>query len=553
MRAPAFVAVAVATLGCGNPSPPPPPPPPAHPVASAVASAPPVMPAAPVKASIGDACEPGAVNPCGEGTRCLPGKGGYCSRSCAVEACGAGTSCIPTGQLGEICAKSCTKKEDCREGWSCDPTWSVCTQPTLPAPKFATCSAPALSRKTFGTPKQITTYEMGGYNFEPAAALNKKGELAIAFMAGTTSRIYGIRTLVVDATGKVDASTVLSSGKETHFDPWMASSPKTKKLSLVWLGYEGTKAPEKNAEIGFATSDDGRSWSPSHKADDHAQDCKGKDGCYDKPMVVIGPDKARPGQEATYVFYLTETGEGLKLVKSIDGGATFSPSVMVREDGGWGGVELTASGVLSVAHMRATERIDGFGDKKTVIELARSEDGGKTFVTSVVSEPGQPIPMFFANPQIVSDEARKLLYVVYPTGARDGRWDLVLATSKDAGKTWSRIKVNDDASCANHAGPQAVIDPKTGRVHVTWLENRTGKGGVAYASCDPGGAKCTANEAVSTPFASYVLTRHSPKWMGEYGTLLFEADKRRLHSVWTQTVDESGQPTARIFYATAQL
>lgn len=551
MRTRAVVSIVVVTLGCGNPSPPPPPKPP-PPVAT---TPPPVASAAPPPARIGDACESGAVNPCGEGTRCLPGKGGYCSRSCSVEACGAGTSCIPTGQLGEICAKDCTKKDDCREGWSCDATWGVCTQPTLPAPKLAQCAAPALARKTFGAPKQITTSEMGGYNFEPAAALNKKGELAVAFMAGTNARTYGVRTVVVDAQGKVDANTLLATSKQTHFDPWMAISPKTKKLALVWLGYEGTKAPEKNAEIGIATSDDGRAWVSPHKADDHAQDCKGKDGCYDKPMVVIGPDKARPGQEATYVFYLTETGEGLKLVKSIDGGATFSPSVMVREDGGWGGVELTPSGVLSVAQMRATEKVDLFGDPKTVIEMQRSEDGGKSFVTRVVSEPGQPIPMFYENPQIVSDEARKLIYVVYPTGTRDGRWDLVLATSKDVGKTWSRIKVNDDAGapCANHAGPQAVLDPKTGRVHITWLENRTGKGGVAYASCDPGGAKCSPNEAVSTPFASYVLTRHSPKWMGEYGTLIFDAEKRRLHSVWTQPVDEAGQPTARIFYGVAQL
>lgn len=545
MRAYVLLALSAFTVGCGSPKAPPPAPAPApSPAPSAVASV----------AHIGDACTPDAVSPCGEGTHCYPGKpGGYCSKSCATEACSAGTTCMPTGQLGELCAKNCTTKEDCREGWSCDPAWKVCTQPTLPAPKFAQCTAAPLARKTYGEPKQLTTAAMGGYNFEPGAALTKKGELAVAFMAGNLNRQFGVRTLVVDAQGKVDASAVLAGGKDTHFDPWMAASPKTKQLSVVWLGYEGTRAPEKNAEIGFATSEDGRTWSKPKTASDQANDCKGQLGCFDKPMVVIGPDKARPGQEAIYVFYLTETAEGLKVVKSIDGGATFSPSVMVREDGGWGGVELSPSGVLSVAEMWSDGRTDGFGDPKTVIELVRSEDGGKSFVKTVVSEPGQSIPMFFENPQVVSDEGRKLIYVVYPAGGRDGRWDLFLATSKDNGKTWSRVKVNDDATCANHAGPQAVIDPKTGRVHITWLENRTGKGGLAYTSCDPGGAKCAPNEAVSTPFASYVLTRHSPKWMGEYGTMIFDADKRRLHSVWTQTVDEAGQPTGRIFYATAQL
>jgi hypothetical protein len=53
------------------------------------------------------------------------------------------------------------------------------------------------------------------------------------------------------------------------------------------------------------------------------------------------------------------------------------------------------------------------------------------------------------------------------------------------------------------------------------------------------------------PFASYVLTRHSSKWMGEYGALVIDVKRRALHALSTQPVDagEGRGPTARIFHA----
>lgn len=171
-----------------------------------------------------------------------------------------------------------------------------------------------------------------------------------------------------------------------------------------------------------------------------------------------------------------------------------------------------------------------------------------------MSEAGTPVPYLFSNAQVVVDEARKSVYVVYPTGTPDGRWDLVLATSKDSGAHWKRTKVNDDAPCANHMTPSAALDPHTGRVHVIWTENRAGLGGDAYASCDPGGARCSANETVSdVPFASYGFVRHSPRWLSEYGSLLFDAKKRALYAVWTQTVETRKGAAARIFHARADV
>ena len=97
--------------------------------------------------------------------------------------------------------------------------------------------------------------------------------------------------------------------------------------------------------------------------------------------------------------------------------------------------------------------------------------------------------------------------------------------------------------------PQLALDPQTGTVHLTWLDNRTGQGALAYAACATGGASCSRNERVSeAPFASFTFERHLPAWLSEYGALVVDPQRRVLHAVWTQPVPEGGA-TSRIFYA----
>jgi hypothetical protein len=155
---------------------------------------------------------------------------------------------------------------------------------------------------------------------------------------------------------------------------------------------------------------------------------------------------------------------------------------------------------------------------------------------------------------LISFRSKKALYVAFPSGGPDGKWDILLATSTDGGKKWAYVKVNDDAPCANHMTPTITLDAKTGRTYVAWLENRAGAGRVALAVCEPGGKTCGPNQSVSeTPFASYSFARHSPRWLGEYFALVIDAKRRKLHAVWTQTVDEGGKAIGRIFHAEAKL
>jgi hypothetical protein len=335
------------------------------------------------------------------------------------------------------------------------------------------------------------------------------------------------------------------------------SADRHGNLHLVWLGFDGGHAPEKRMKIGLSTSLDGKVWSTPVIADDAATDCPGEvPGCLDKPMIAVGPDSSDPRRDAIYVAYSSDPGGGMKLIRSRDGGKTFSPSVLVG-DGTYGDLEVSPTGDVHVVFVSTPDAVrpDRFGDARSSVVYRASTDGGKTFGSlRTVSAPGEPIPFYFSNPRVAADDPRKLLYVVYPEGTPDGRWDVVLATSRNHGATWSRIKVNDDAPCAIHMTPSIALDPRTGDVHVTWTENRSGRGGVAYARCASGGATCSASEAVNDqPFAAFSLARFTPRWLGEYNALLFDAKRRRLHAVFTATVEEAGSAVSRIFAASASV
>lgn len=414
-------------------------------------------------------------------------------------------------------------------------------------PPLPVCSAPALRRQAFAGPTQLTGRKSpGSYGNEPAAALLPSGALAILYQAHAgvfAENGLGVATVAPD--GHVEERP-LKSDRKRHFDAWMTADPQG-TLHAVWLGHDGGR-PDRRGQIRYATSRDGLDWAVGAPVHDAAVDCPNDlPGCLDKPMIAWAGD-------AALVVYFSEPGDGMKAVRVVSGKAA-GPSVKVGE-GAYGDLTVAPSGIVHVTYVTFAEpEVNMFGDRRVHVDVVRSDDAGRSFGKPVrVSAEGEPVPFFFSNAQVAFDEARGFLYVVYPTGSGDGRWDLTLAASRDGGKSWQRARVNDDAPCANHMTPKAVLDGKTGTLHVIWLENRTGKGGVAYAACEPGGARCSANEAVSeAPFASYTFARHRSDWVGEYTALVLDAERRTLHAVWAQPVDEDGEAVSRIFHARAAL
>lgn len=462
---------------------------------------------------------------------------------------------------------SCKSDAECSAspGQVCDPERKRCVPapvapkkpvPVTPSrdPALLECeNKPLLKKSAFGPVSQLSGPTRGSSsNQEVHAAVAGDGSLTAAYInrMGKLSD-FPATLATITPSGEIEGDKTIGSVRANHYDPWMATD-KDGRLHQVWLAFDGKFGPKKEMVIGYSSSDDGKTWPPLRAIQD-PNDCAGDEGdCLDKPQLSIGPDKANPGKEALYVVY--STLENQRMIKSTDGGKTWQKSVLASKLT-YGDIEVDSAGDVHIVNTSVHPKGDArLGDPKGRIEYVASVDGGATFSQPVtVSRPGKPVPGLFANPQVVSDPKRGSIYVVYPMGvAKTRSWDIVIAHSRDGGKSWSHRKVNDDATCANHGIPDAVLDPESGEVHVMWVENRNGFGQAAYAVCDAD--KCSANELISDqPFVAYYFKRHNNTWLGEYNKMVIDHERRVLHAVWSQPLDESGIARNRIMHAKRQL
>jgi hypothetical protein len=417
-------------------------------------------------------------------------------------------------------------------------------------PSVASCGAASLQRKHFGPVHQLSSATTPGarlYDIEPSAAVRTDGSLAIVY--NTRDAVWkgtsGLATALVSKDGAAQISNYPTTRTEA-FDAWMTATPNG-GAAMVWLAHNGGR-PEKDMLIAFATSADGHSWSAPPGSAHAPIDCPdGARGCLDKPMIAAT-------KAGLTVSYCAE--EGLKSVEGPLG--TFAPKESTLIDEGcFGGLFVTPSDAVYQSYVMGTSK-ERYGNTQTWVGVSKSIDGGKHYAKGQrVSRPEEPVPFFFANPQVAMDERSNTLYVAYPRGLPDAKWDIILATSRDQGNSFKYTQVNDDTSCATHMTPHLALDPKTSKVHLSWLDNRDGHGALAYAVCSAatnGDITCSANERISdAPFAKFSFERHLPAWLSEYGSLVVDSERRLIHAVWTQPVLEGGDAHSRIFYASAPL
>ncbi len=503
----------------------------------------------PVVAMRGAACEPSEdmQGSCADGLFCNPfAPGGYCMSFCG----GAGTpcddgACVETSIGGEFCAASCNDDDDCRkdEGYVCDPTWKGCVLPGFAAPKFASCGEEQDDTGPFGAPHAVSSSAGPGlYHFEPAAALDKDGNVVALWIAGDRMGAPNALGLTrIDKDGNVvETDRRFDVGRDNAFDPWMASD-RAGNVHAVWLGFNGGRAPEKDMMIGYARSTDGgATWSVPVAV--HApSDCPDNaPGCLDKPMIAIGPDATRPKDkkaEAIYVFYSASLTGGMHMVVSRDGGKSFSAEPVKVLDGVYGDVAIDGKGGIHVTALNGS-REHPYGSPENFVEYTVSRDGGATFAAPTrVSGTDEAVPFFFVNPSLAVDDAGKKVSIGYT----NAEWKIVLASQK--GATWTRAEMTRPGDC-EAAVPNLAGDGKT--VHMIWESNGNG-GQMSYSD----GKK--TQQTLSDGFASFSFARHSTKWTGEYQALLVDKKRKLLHAVWSQTVDEGGVPIARIFHARGKL
>ncbi len=444
----------------------------------------------------------------------------------------------------------CSSNADCRaaEGYACDPLWKACMIPNGGTIVPQVCAAPAgLARDPAFAPATplSTATSPGIYQFEPSAVLATDGSLVALYITrGSIMEGNALGLSQIDAANRV-TQVPFTTGRASAFDPWLARDARG-KLHAVWLGFDGRS---QHQQIAFATSTDrGATWT-TPVAVHEASDCPADEpDCLDKPMIAIGPDPQRKGEEIIYVAY---AAEALRIRASRDHGATWSTPTTPLV-GIYGNMTVGADGTLHVVTLNGGPN-GAYGSADQMIEYAASSDGGATFTKpQQISGGGESLPFFFSNPSIAVDSARKWIYLAYTRGTRDAKWDLVIAASKDGGKTWKRTRIGDDPACAIHMVPNLALDPKTGQLHVAWYDSRGPR--YAHAVCAPGAATCKQVGRINElPFATLSTVRHSAKWIGEYETLVIDNARRVLHATWSQPVDENGKIVTRIFHARAKL
>ncbi len=189
--------------------------------------------------------------------------------------------------------------------------------------------------------------------------------------------------------------------------------------------------------------------------------------CADKPWIAVDTSGG-PNDGTVYVAF--DGASGLEVVRSTDGGQTFSLPVVVSSSSQFPGVAVDPSGTVFVSSITTGGH---------TILVSKSSDGGLTFQRPVLAVIGvtplpNPLPgnsfRTFTNTQIAADSAG--VHVVWDDfGTGDS--DVLTVRSLDGGATWSSpLRVND-VTTGQQFFPSIAIS--AGVISVIWYDSRLGQ------------------------------------------------------------------------------
>lgn len=235
------------------------------------------------------------------------------------------------------------------------------------------------------------------------------------------------------------------------------------------------------------------------------------------PPRCFAPDVAFAAHGTLHLVFTTLIGLGNRpnavwIVSSGDGGRTFSPPRRV--------LGPLAFQTALVADPRAPHRLYlswlqaadvvtlGFANPGNPINVARSDDGGRTWSAPVRVSPPSRERVVAPSTAVGRDGA---LYMVYLdlgedrldySGAHQGKggdpyaghWALVAARSRDQGRTWQETVVDRRLVPAERVvvlvppRPSLAVDAARGTVHAAFFDARLGDSDVWLWTSDDGGA-----------------------------------------------------------------
>ncbi len=201
----------------------------------------------------------------------------------------------------------------------------------------------------------------------------------------------------------------------------------------------------------------------------------------DKPWITVDTS-GRPSDGTVYVTYDTFSlsggvigaiNAGVALIRSTDGGVTYSSPLLAIRQGFASGVAVDAKGRVFVSGLTP-----GFSRKSSNIAVAVSNDGGLTFhgheIATSASVAPSPLPgnsfRYFLVPQIAADNHGA--YVVWDDYAR-GNSNVMFTESTDAGVTWTIPLQINDVITGQHFF--STISVSGGTISIAWYDSRLGQ------------------------------------------------------------------------------
>ena len=290
--------------------------------------------------------------------------------------------------------------------------------------------------------------------------------------------------------------------------------------------------------------DGGKTWEANHVPVTEQPSAPGVP-MEDKPEIVADIGNG-PHAGNLYVGWTrwTLTDSEIMFSRSTDGGKTWSKPMEIDDHPG---LPRDDNGALEgfAATVGPNSTVYAVWSTGEGIVLTSSRDGGRTFSRPRLILHTAPIMFAVATlerangfPQIGMDPKSGRLYVTW-SDYRNGDLDVFCATSSDKGQTWSRpVRVNNDPV---HNGAEqffqwSAVDPADGSVNVVFYDRRG----------DPRNRMQTVVLARSSDggrsFANYAWTDNAFEaggvFFGDYSGLA--AFGGRVYGVWTEK--PPGQP-----------
>jgi hypothetical protein len=255
---------------------------------------------------------------------------------------------------------------------------------------------------------------------------------------------------------------------ERTSDPWVAFGPGSRAY-YVSLGFDQTRTD--NGVFLSTSEDGGLTWGDPvtvHLGNGVTFD--------DKEAVVVDTRSDSPYRGRVYVAWdevITNQGQPVVMAWSDDGGASFSPPVVIRQGNGIGVVPVVGpGGVLHAVWLNFINL------RSQTLVAARSTDGGATWSAPVTISDlrvsGVPGARTAEGiPAVGIDPRNGTLYVAW----QDDRFTpgvdhVVLSRSTDGGDTWSApLSVSDGPGEAPDFTPAVAVTPE-GLVGVSYYSLR---------------------------------------------------------------------------------